>query len=63
VSALLFYWLSVQFLGRFASGQALGDDEAAGFDAELGESAAEPDCSEDAGYASGGYGDGSGPYP
>ena len=36
LSALLFYGLGAQFLLGFASGQALGDDQAAGFYAELG---------------------------
>ena len=33
---LLFHRLRVQFLKGFASGQALGDDEAPGFDAQFG---------------------------
>ena len=54
----LFHRLRIQFLSRFASGQALGDDQAASFDAEFGQSASEPDGSEDASYSSGGNGDG-----
>ncbi len=55
---LLFYRLGVEFLNRFASGQALGYDQAAGFYAQGGEGASEPDGAEDAGYASDGDRDG-----
>ena len=48
----LFHRLRVQFLRGFASGQALGDDQAAGFDAQFGQRASEPDGAEDAGHSS-----------
>jgi hypothetical protein len=57
-SALLFDWLSVQFLDGFASGHALGDDQASRFHSQVGQGSSEPDCAYYAGYSSYGYGDG-----
>jgi hypothetical protein len=46
--------LCVQLLSRFTCGQALRDDEAAGFNTEFGEGSFEPDCAQNASYSSDG---------
>ncbi len=55
---LFFHGLRIQFLFGFASGQALGDDQAPGFDAQCGQGSSEPDRADYTRHASYRYGDG-----